>query len=266
MRFHRMYTGAAACAALATLAVVMGCAGGQGADVLAPQAAGPGAFGAAGSVGRTGADEAPEFDPANFVTGVTHPYFPLVPGTVATFKEGSGPGAETVVVEVLTATKSILGIAATVVRDRVYVDGQLVEDTDDWYAQDKDGNVWYLGEAVLNYENGQLVDTNGSWEAGVAGAKAGIQMLAEPETGESYYQEYAVGIAEDEARVRSIDVDVEVPYGEFDDCIQILEWTKLEPGNRGFKYYARGVGLVLESPAQAGGTRGRVELVSVAGP
>ena len=234
-----------------------GCAGGNGSDILAPTLT------AGASLASTQVQEAPKFDPAKFVAGVNHPFFPLVPGTVSTFDEAPGPDAEHIVVEVLAEPKSILGIAATVVRDRVYVGGELIEDTFDWYAQDQAGNVWYLGEAVKNYQGGVLVSTKGSWEAGLNGAIGGIQMLAEPEPGAAYYQEYAQGVAEDEARVRRDDIHVDVPYGSFDECVQTLEWTKLEPGHRGYKHYARGVGLVLESSAQGGGKVGRVELVSV---
>ena len=200
-------------------------------------------------------------DPANFVAAVNHPYFPLVPGTTYTFLEPDGD--ERTLIEVLHETKNILGVTATVVRDRVYVGEELIEDTLDWFAQDKDGNVWYLGEDVKNYSGGQLVDTEGSWEAGVNGAVAGINMLAEPEVGDTYFQEIAPGVAEDMARVKRVDVAVSVPRGEFTNCLQTLEWNPLEPGSKGFKFYAPGVGLVLESGVNG---KGRSELVSVTGP
>ena len=205
--------------------------------------------------------ENPVFDPANFVAGVNHPYFPLVPGTTFTYREPDG--AETTTIEVLAETKVILGVTATVVRDRVTADGELVEDTLDWFAQDRDGNVWYLGEDVKNYAGGVLVDTEGSWEAGVNGARAGINMLAAPEPGDVYFQEDAPGVAEDRAKVRRVDARVSVPHGDFTDCVQTLEWNELEPGSKGYKFYARGVGLVLESGLNG---KGRSELVSVTGP
>jgi hypothetical protein len=159
--------------------------------------------------------------------------------------------------------KVILGVTATVVRDRVYVGDDLIEDTLDWFAQDKDGNVWYLGEDVKNYSGGVLVDTEGSWEAGVNDAQAGINMLAVPEPGDTYFQENAPDVAEDMAKVKRLGVDISVPYGDFTDVLQILEWTPLEHGKSGYKYYARGVGLVLETDPNG---KGRSELVSITLP
>jgi hypothetical protein len=239
------------------------CSPGGELPLLAP-AAGPAPASAPvapGPVASARDDGVPPFDPARFVTGVDHPHFPLVPGTTSVFREADGE--ETILLEVLATPKVILGVSATVVRDRVYVGEELVEDTFDWFAQDEEGNVWYLGEDVKNYAGGVLVDTEGSWEAGVDGARAGIAMLAHPEPGDTYFQEDAPGVAEDRARVRRLDVEVSVPYGRFADCLQTVEWTPLEPGNRGYKFYARGVGLVLESSA---GGKGRVELISVTPP
>ena len=180
-----------------------------------------------------------------------------------TYVGTSSDGTETIVVEVLHRTESILGIDATVVRDRVYVDDELVEDTFDWYGQDTAGNVWYLGEDTKEYENGVVVSTFGSWRAGVDGAEAGIIMLANPKKGNAYAQESAPGVAEDQARVVGLVESVMVPYGSFSPVLQILETTPLEPGNRGYKYYATGVGVILETSKRKGGER--VELVSVTG-
>lgn len=202
----------------------------------------------------------PPFDPAAFVPAVDHPFLPLVPGTVFQY---AGDG-ETITVEVLHERKLILGVDCTVVRDRVYAEGSLVEDTFDWFAQDRAGNVWYLGEDSKEYENGVVVSTEGSWEAGVDGARAGINMLAQPAVGQRYYQEFAPGIAEDQAAVVSLKQSVAVPYGDFTDCLQTMEYTRLSPGQRGYKFYARGVGLVLEDTPRGG--HGRVELVSVTTP
>ena len=208
--------------------------------------------------------ENPPFDPAHFVAGVDHPYFPLVPGTTWTLREADGDETNTIeVLDTAGSPKVILGVTATVVRDRVWVGDELVEDTLDWFAQDEDGNVWYLGEDVKNYAGGVLVDTEGSWEAGVNGARAGINMLAAPEAGDTYFQEDAPGVAEDMAKVKRLGTDVSVPYGDFPDALQILEWTPLEHGKSGYKYYASGVGLVLETGTNG---KGRSELVSVTLP
>ncbi len=147
----------------------------------------------------------PTIDAANFVDVVDNPFFPLVPGTVYTF-EGSG---EHVVVTVTHDTKEILGITTTVVHDQVTVDGAVTEDTTDWYAQDAAGNVWYMGEQTAEYENGVVTSTEGTWEAGVDGAQPGIVMLADPQVGDTYRQEWYEGQAEDLAKVFALDGSAE---------------------------------------------------------
>ncbi len=189
-----------------------------------------------------------------------------MPGTVFSFAGESAEGAETITVEVLHERKLILGIDCTVVRDRVYLEGSLIEDTFDWYAQDRAGHVWYMGEDVKDYENGVVVSTAGSWEAGVDGAQAGIIMQAEPRVGLTYAQENAPGVAEDMATIVSLKKSVSVPYGNFENCLQIMEFSKLAPGARGYKFYARGVGLVLEDSPRGGHERTELVSVSVTGP
>ena len=145
-------------------------------------------------------------------------------------------------------------------RDRVFEDGELVEDTFDWYAQDTDGNVWYLGEDSKEYEDGEVVSTEGSWEAGVDGALAGIIMKAAPAVGDAYRQEYYEGEAEDLAEVIELGARVSVGAGDYDEVIVIEEWTPLEPEVVENKSYAPGVGVILEEKVR--GEEGRVELVS----
>jgi hypothetical protein len=205
-------------------------------------------------------------DPANFVPVVDNPYFPLVPGTVFRYEgtsdeAGSGEGHEVDVVEVTNDTKTILGVPAVVVRDTVTLDGQLVEDTYDWYAQDRDGNVWYMGEDTKEYEDGQVVSTAGSWEGGVDGAQPGVVMQARPQVGLTYQQEYYAGEAEDTAEILSIDEQVTVPYGSFDQVVQTRDFTPLEPDLEEQKFYARGVGAVMTLTVKGGSTR--LELVTV---
>ena len=132
------------------------------------------------------------------------------------------------------------------VEDRVYLDGELTEETFDWFAQDSEGNVWYFGEDSAEYEDGELVSTEGSWEAGVDGAQPGIIMKADPRVGDSYRQEYYEGEAEDMGAVVALEQSVTVPYGDFDDCLQILDWNPLEPDSNEYKYYSSEIGLVLE--------------------
>ena len=198
----------------------------------------------------------PDFDPANFVAGVTNPYFPLVPGTTYRYRSETDEGVEINTVEVTHDTKTILGITATVVLDQVFLDGELTEKTFDWYAQDKDGNVWYLGEDTQELEDGQVVSTEGSWETGVDGAEAGIIMWSDPAAhgGETYRQEFLAGEAEDVAMVVGLDATVDVPFGHFTDCLETIDWSLLEDvpvAEREHKFYCPGVGVVLEAEGPA---------------
>jgi hypothetical protein len=202
-----------------------------------------------------------ELDPADFVERIDNPYWPMSRGSRWVYRETGADGAEQrVVVTVTDRTKQILGIDAVVVQDVVTEDGALVEDTFDWYAQDADGNVWYLGEQTAEYENGKVVSTEGSWEAGVGGAQAGIIMPAEPRPGLSYRQEYLEGEAEDAAEVLGVDETIEVPFRRFDDVVLTKDFTPLDPDALEHKFYARGVGPALVLGLTAGG--GREELVS----
>jgi len=211
------------------------------------------------SAGFTKAPAAPAFPGADaFVDGIDNPYLAFESGKTFHYQSETDEGLETIVVEVTDLTKTVMGVDVTVVRDREYLNGELVEDTFDWFAQDEDGNVWYFGEDSKSYEDGQVVSTAGSWEAGVNG-DPGIIMLANPTRGMKYAQEEAPGIAEDMAQVKKLDVSVDVEYGSFDGCLQIAEWNPLESGSREYKYYKAGIGLVME----AEGGHQRVELVDI---
>ena len=202
------------------------------------------------------------FDPANFVRGVDNHYFPLSPGTTYTYRGTSKNGVEINTVEVTHQTKMILGVTTMVVHDAVYIeDGSLAEDTFDWYAQDQQGNVWYFGEDTKTYDHGALVTTQGSWEAGKNDAHPGIIMLGDPQVGDLYKQEDSPGIVEDMGKVVSLTETATVPYGTFTNCLKTTEWTPIEPGNRAHKFYAPGVGTVLELSSRLGGER--VELIKV---
>jgi hypothetical protein len=194
---------------------------------------------------------------------MNHLYFPLKSGTRFIYESQTEDGVERTEIEVTGATKVILGVTTVVVRDQVSLDGVLIEDTFDWYAQDKDGNVWYFGEDTKEYENGVVVSTKGTWEAGVNGAKPGIIMRAEPRVGDSYRREYYAGEAEDMAEVIKVGAADSVPYGAFSDLVVIREWTPLEPGVEEYKYYAPGVGHVLTEVVKGGS--GRSELVAIIG-
>jgi hypothetical protein len=212
---------------------------------------------AAGSLPQ--GSEAVELDPADFTTDIDNPYFPLRPGSRWVFREGQGADAERVEITVTNDTKKIEGIDARVVRDTVTSsDGKLIEDTHDWYAQDADGNVWYMGEATTEYEDGKPKTTEGSWEAGVDGAEPGVIMPARPRPGLAYRQEYYEGHAEDRAKVVSITAKASVPFGTFDHTVETEDVAPLGGGTVEHKYYARGVGLVLA----VGSGGGREELIS----
>ncbi len=158
---------------------------------------------------------------------------------IAFHDEGESDGEhERTEVLVTSDAKDILGVTCTVVSDRVWVDDELAEETLDWYAQDQAGNVWYFGEDSKEIEDGSVVSTKGSWEAGVDGAMPGIVMPAQPQTGASYRQEYYAGEAEDMAEVLSLDELMKVAFGSYQNCLKTKEWMPLEPDVVEHKYYA----------------------------
>jgi hypothetical protein len=201
-----------------------------------------------------------ELDAADFVPTIDTPYWPMAPGNRWVYRETDAEGNEQrVEVTVTERTKTILGISATVVHDRVTEDGELVEDTLDWYAQDKWGGLWYLGEDTTEYENGKPVSKEGSWEAGVDGAQAGLIIPPDPEVGMTYRQEHYAGEAEDRGEILSLDEQVDVPFGSFEGALMTRDTTPLEPDGNEHKFYAKGVGPVLALALSGGG--GREELV-----
>ncbi len=205
-----------------------------------------------------GGDYEPSIDPANFVEVVDNVYFPLSPGSRWVYEGESDGVAERIEVEVLDERRDIMGISAVVVHDTVYVAGELAEDTYDWYAQDTDGNVWYLGEATQEFDDGEVSDA-GSWEYGVDGALPGIVMLASPTIGDAYRQEYYAGEAEDMGEVIEVGATVTIGLGEYTDVVVTEDWTPLEPDVIENKSYAPGIGVIHETDV-AGGDE-TVELV-----
>ena len=195
--------------------------------------------------------------PDSFTTKIDNPYWPMRPGSRWVYRETDSEGErQRVVVTVTRRTKLIAnGVRARVVHDVVREDGELVEVTDDWYAQDRRGRIWYLGEDTTEYENGRPVSKEGSFEAGVDGAQAGIIMLARPRVGMRYRQEFYKGHAEDRARIMSLRERAEVPFGFFTPTLMTREENPLEPRVLEFKFYARGVGPVLAVSVSGGSDR-----------
>ena len=204
---------------------------------------------------------APTIDPANFVARIDNRYQPYKPGTTFHFEGVRGTTRQTDDEVVLHRTKRILGVNCTVVRDTVSEHGRAIERTDDWYAQDKQGNVWYMGEDAFELKNGHFAKAGDSWKSGVNGAKPGIIMPAHPRPGDAYRQEYyPPGQALDEARVLRLSGSVTVPYGTFKDVLVTSERSPLEPQTEQ-KYYAAGVGEVAERVVK--GHHEEFQLVSV---
>jgi len=191
----------------------------------------------------------PQIDPADFVNPLeigdsisANTYMPLLKGFTRIYEAGD----ETVTVTVTDETVEIMGVTCIVVRDTVSENGELIEDTDDWFAQDIHGNVWYFGEISRNYEDGLLENLDGSWMAGRDGAKAGIVMQAVPESGQVYRQEWALAEAEDMGEVLSVSAtESSLAVSCNGDCLQTHDFTPLEPGVNENKFYAPGIGVIV---------------------
>jgi hypothetical protein len=200
-----------------------------------------------------------KLDPADFTTEIDNPYWPMKPGSRWVYRETDTEGArQRVVVTVTRKTKRIAnGVEARVVHDVVTGErsGEPVEVTDDWYAQDSKGNVWYMGEATTEFENGKPTTTAGSFEAGVKGAQPGVIMPARPEPGQTYRQEYLRGEAEDRGEVVLTGEQAEVPAGHYSGVLMTKDVNPLEPKILVFKFYARGVGPVLAVSVSGGSDR-----------
>ena len=201
-----------------------------------------------------------QLDPADFTTNIDNPYWPMRPGSHWVYREVENGEAQRVDVTVTNRTKTLHGIEARVVHDRVSQHGETVEDTYDWYAQDSAGNLWYLGEDTAEYENGKLKTKEGSWAYGVDGAQPGVVVPASPKRGMSYREEYYAGHAEDAAAVLNIGSQVQVPFGRFQDAMLTRNFSTIEPTVEEMKLYAKGVGPVMELLVSGGS--GRTELLS----
>jgi hypothetical protein len=204
----------------------------------------------------------PTIDPSRFSTTIDNPYFPLAPGTVLTYRGTSDGEQEVDIVTVTRTTKVIMGVTCVVVRDEVKVAGETTELTFDWYAQDRNGNVWYFGEDSRELEKGKIVSREGSWEAGKNGAQPGIIMPGARTVGLAYRQEYYAGHAEDQAKIVSVSETVNIGYGSFERVLITEDSSRLDRNLVEHKYYAAGIGLVLEKNIK--GPQETLELVSSA--
>ncbi|HET6832159.1 MAG TPA: hypothetical protein VFH44_12515 [Solirubrobacterales bacterium] len=245
----KLRTAYASLAAAAAAAAIAGCGGDEATDAEPDLPQG---------------DEPVDLDPADFTTDIDNRWLPMSPGSRWVYRETDASGAEQrIVVRVTPRTRTIAnGIEARVIRDVATEGGEPIEITDDWYAQDAAGNVWYLGERTAEFEHGELISRAGSWEAGVDGAEAGIAMPADPQSGMAYRQEHYAGEAEDHGAVISRGEErAGVPFGHFDEeVVMTRDLTPLEPRVEELKLYAPGIGNVLAVHTDRSG--GRLELLS----
>ena len=199
--------------------------------------------------------------PRRFSARVTNSWYPLLPGSVYVYRGVKDGEPSREVMTVTHRTRTIDGAGCVVVSDLLYLRSRLEERTTDYYTQDSQGRVWYFGENTAELDKqGHVKNTGGSWLAGVHGAKPGIFMFTHPAPGHSARQEYYKGEAEDHFQVLRLDAAVKVPFIATKRALLTKEWTPLEPGVIDHKYYARGIGTVLERTAK--GPLERNELVS----
>jgi hypothetical protein len=202
---------------------------------------------------------APRIEPADFTATITNSYLPLQPGNRWIYEGRTEDGFERKVVEVTDETRVVMGVLCVVVKDAVTLDGELYEDTVDWFAQDRAGAVWNFGEATRKRAGDGSFSPAGSWEAGVNGALPGVVMPADPRPGAPYRQEYLPGEAEDMARVLTVDEALRVPFGSYVQVVVTRDWSPLDPGVAEHKHYAPGIGLIREEAVE--GESFRVDLV-----
>ena len=212
--------------------------------------------------GRGPAPYRPHIDPAAFTPVIDNPYLPLRRGTRLVYEGRTDEGLERKVVEVTDRTRVLMGVTCLEVHDTVTVDGRLAEDTLDWFAEARDGTVWYFGESTRKVDENGRSTPAGSWEAGVNGGLPGIAMPADPKPGSRpYRQEYLRGEAEDMARVIGLNEELTVPFGSYVQVLVTREWSPLEPGVAEHKHYAPGIGLIREESVE--GETGHVDLIDL---
>jgi hypothetical protein len=234
------------------VALLIGCGGGSE-SLPRSNGKGPAPF-------DPGTPYTPRVTPSELTLEKANALFPLPIGARWIYEAATAAGVERIEVSVEREPHAVWGTQARVVRDTVYLAGALIEDTRDWYAEDGAGNIWYLGEDTHEYQAGVEVCACGSWTAGVGGALPGVNMLAHPQVGDVYRQEFSAGEAEDLADVIAVDATVEVRAGRFTGCLQTRDRSAIDPELDEMKYYCPGVGNVLVEEGDI-----RVELVEYAG-
>jgi hypothetical protein len=264
MRRRMRKIGSATAVAAAVALFAAGCGSSSGGSSASNTSGAAASSGSAPGLAPTTGTYQPKIDPADFVDRIDNRYFPLKPGTGFHYsgvqEDGKTPQTDDMVVT--HQTKEILGVKSTVVSDIVSSGGKQIERTQDWYAQDRFGNVWYMGEDTRELDHGKFVKASDSWEAGVNGAQPGIIMPGNPQPGGSYRQEYYPGYAEDQARVLGMGGPVTVPFGSFQQTLLTEETApKLDPGVNEQKYYVAGLGDVKEHTVS--GNHEEIQLVSV---
>lgn len=192
----------------------------------------------------------PQVNPVNFSTNITNPYFSIPVGKKMVYEKNTEDGLERIEILIPGWTRIVMGIETLVFWDRVYVNDVLIEDTRDYLAQSKNGDVWYFGEHVDNYENGKLKDHHGAWVAGENSAKPGLWMIADPKVGDEFRNEYYKGEAEDITKIVAVNETVTVPFGTLTSCVKTFDWTPLDSTSIANKYFCK----------QAGGTTLEVDL------
>ncbi len=214
------------------------------------------------TTGAMAADYKPIIIPAEFSTTINNPLFNLPVGKLMVYEAKTDEGLERVEIRIRQETRKIMGVETVVYNDRVFVDNQLVEETNDYLAQHKDGSVWYFGEVVDNYKDGKFLDHKGGWIAGENGALPGVWIKGKQVVGDSYRMEYYKGQAEDMAEVKETGLTVKVAAGTFENCVKVYEWTPLDADSKEDKYYCPGAGGQALSVHLV--ENNRVELVKVA--
>lgn len=240
--------------------VLIGCGDRAQQQIAATKSASPTSGVPSATAAAIPAAYAPAIDAAYFSTTIDNPFLPLLPGTRHIYEGTTDEGKERIVVDVLRETRQVMGVTCVVVRDTVTFEGQVIEDTYDWYAQHRDGSVWYFGEDTKELEDGKVVNTNGAWEAGVDGALPGVVMPAVPRVGDRFRQEYAIGIAEDEFAILSTSATAKLATGSLAGLVQTADTTKLDPSLVEHKFYARDIGFVLVVHVK--GPQERIELIT----